>query len=77
MGKKEIIFGTNMSSYLHVDKNNKYISRIHEGWDYNKLTAQAKYSVNFTQSRKRFVYTLVSYSLMLQKHANSKQKILK
>ena len=70
-----------MNSYLHVDKNNKYILSIQEGWDYKKLTAWAKYSVSFTQSRKRFVYTLmeatVSDSLMLLKHPNSKQKILK
>ena len=70
-----------MNSYLHVDKNNKYILSIQEGWDYKKLTAWAKYSVSFTQSRKRFVYTLmeatVSDSLMLLKHPNSKPKILK
>ena len=39
LGKKGIIFGTNMNSYLHVDKNNKYILSIQEGWDYKKLTA--------------------------------------
>ena len=50
--------------------------------DDTTLTAEAKYPMNFTQLRKRFVLSLqykgrVSYLLMQQKYIISKQKTLK
>ena len=50
--------------------------------DDTTLTAEAKYPMNFTQLRKRFVLSLqykgrVSYLLMQQKYINSRQKTLK
>ena len=76
-----------MSSSAHVDNKGKDILIFGEGptqeLDDTTLTAKAKYPINFTQLGKRFVLSLnimeatVSYSLMLQKYINSKQKILK
>ena len=53
-----------------------------QGLEDTTLTAEAKYPMNFTQLRKRFVLSLqykgrVSYLLMQQKYINSKQKTLK
>ena len=50
--------------------------------DDTTLTAEAKYPMNFTQLRKRFVLSLqykgrVSYLLMQEKYIDSKQKTLK
>ena len=51
-----------MSSSVHVDNKGKDILILGEGatqWlDDSKLTEEAKYSINFTQSRKRFVLSL-------------------
>ena len=76
-----------MSSSMHVDNKGKNIlvlgERIAEGLDDTILTAEAKYTINFTQSEKRFVLSLIyygskiSYLLILQKHINSKQKAQK
>ena len=59
MDKNIIIFGVDMSSYVHIDIENKDILILDEGRtrgiDDTTLTAEAKFSVNFTQSGKRFV----------------------
>ena len=60
IGKIVIIFGADMSSYVHIDNKGKNILTLGEepikGLDYAILTAEAKYSINFTQSnRKIFV----------------------
>ena len=51
-----------MNSTVHVDNKGKDISILGEGptqgLDDTKLTAEAKYPINFTQSRKRFVLSL-------------------
>ena len=87
MEKSVIILETDMSSSVHNDNKNKDILILGEGLtqrlDDTTLTVEAKYRVNYTQSGKRFVLSLtikegaVSYSLMLQKYINSKQKTLK
>ena len=51
-GKNVIIFGADMSSSVHVGKAPT------QGLDDTTLTAEAKYSINFTQSGKRFVLSL-------------------
>ena len=62
MGKHVIIFEADISSSVHMDNENKDILIIGEGpiqgLDDAKLTADAKYSINFTQPRKRFVLSL-------------------
>ena len=59
---KNIIFGVNISSSLHIDNKNKNIIIFGEGprkgLDDATLTADAKYPINFTQPRKRFVLNL-------------------
>ena len=51
-----------MSSSVHVDNKGKDILILVEGptqeLDDTTLTAEAKYSINFTQSGKRFVLSL-------------------
>ena len=51
-----------MSSSVHVDSKGKYILNLGEGptqrLDDTTLTIEAKYPINFTQSRKRFVLSL-------------------
>ena len=66
---------------MHIDNENKDISILGEGptqgVDDTTLTAAAKYSINFTQPRKRFVLSLhynESNSLMLQKIYRFKTK---
>ena len=59
MGKIFIIFGTDMSSSVYTDKKNKDILFLGEVpterlYD-TTLTAEAKYSIKFTQTRNRFV----------------------
>ena len=71
---------------MHIESKNKDILIIGEGpaegLDDTTLTAEAKYSINFTQPRKiiYFAYTVmeaaVSYFLTLQKYINSKQNTL-
>ena len=62
MGKKAIIFGADISSSVHVDNKNKDILIFGEGptqgLDDTTLTTIAKYPINFTQPRKRFVLSL-------------------
>ena len=51
-----------MSSSVHVDNKNKDILILGEGptqgLDATTLTAEAKYPINFTQPRKRFILSL-------------------
>ena len=84
--KRVILFGANINSCLHVDKKNRDILILDEGpiqgLDDIKLTGEAKYPINFTQPRKRFVlvYTIIeaafSYLLILQKYISIKSKTL-
>ena len=76
-----------MSSSAHFGNKRKDIlilgDRPAQGLDDTMLTGEAKYLINFTQSRKRFVLSLhynkatVFCLLMLQKYINSKQKTQK
>ena len=56
MGKNDIIFGVDMSSYGHIDNKSKDILILGEGstqgLDDTTLTAKAIYPINFTQPRK-------------------------
>ena len=47
-----------MSSSVHIDNKNKDILILGEGLDDTALTAEAKYHINFTQPRKRFVLSV-------------------
>ena len=51
-----------MSSFVHIDNKNKDILISGEGptqgLDDTQLTAEAKYPINFTQPRKRFLLGL-------------------
>ena len=61
MGKNVIIFGADMSSYVHIDNKNKDILILDEGptqrLDDTRLTTEAKYPISFTKSGKRFVFS--------------------
>ena len=52
MGRNVIIFGTDMSSSVHIDNKNKDILILGEGTtqglDDTTLTAEVKYPMNFT-----------------------------
>ena len=60
--KKIIIFGADISSSVHIDNNTKDILILVEGptqgLDNTSLTAEAKYPISFTQSRKIFVLSV-------------------
>ena len=60
--KNVIIFGAVMSSSVHLDNKGKDTlipgERPAQGLDGTTLTAEAKYSINFRQSGKRFVLSL-------------------
>ena len=62
MGRKVIIFATDMSSSVHIDNKRKDILIIGEGptqgLDDTTLTAEAKYPINFTQPNTRLVLSL-------------------
>ena len=62
MGRNVIMFGADMSSFVHFDSKGKYISSLGEGptqeLDDTTLTAGAVYPINFTQPNKRFVLSL-------------------
>ena len=55
-GKNVIIFGADMSSSVHIENKNKDVLTLGEGptqgLDDTTLTAEAKYPIHFTQSRK-------------------------
>ena len=61
-GKNVIIFGADMSSSVHVDNKKKDILILGEGptqgLDDTTLTAEERYSINFTKSRKKFCLSL-------------------
>ena len=85
MGKNVIIFWTDMNSTVYIDNENKDILIFGEGstqgLDDTTLTSEARYPINFTKPRKRFVLSTIMEAtvclLMLQKYINSKHKILK
>ena len=62
MVKNVVIFGADMSSSVHIDNKNKDILILGEeptlGLYDTTLIAEAKYPINFTQPRKRFVLSL-------------------
>ena len=64
MGKNVNIFGADINPSVHIDKRNKYILILSEGetqgLDDTTLTAEVKYYITFTQSRKRFLLSLHS-----------------
>ena len=61
-GKNVMFFGADMNSFVDIDNKNKIILILDEGptqWlDNTTLIAEGKYPIGFTQSRKRFVFTL-------------------
>ena len=62
MGKNVIIFGADLSSSVHIYNQGKYIL-IHgegpkQGQEDTTLAAEAKYSINFTQSNRKFILSL-------------------
>ena len=61
-GKNVIIFRVDMSSSVHIENKNKDILIFGQEpklrLDDTLLAAKAKYRVNFTQPRKRFVLSL-------------------
>ena len=62
MGKNVIVFGADMSSFVHVDNNEKDILILGEGptlgSDDTTLTGEAKYPIDFTQSNRRLLLSL-------------------
>ena len=62
MGKNAIIFGADMSPSVYMDNKNKGVlilgGRPTQRLDDTTLTAEAKYPINFTQPRKRFILSL-------------------
>ena len=60
--KNVIIFGVDYSSSVHIDSRNKNIVVLGEGstkgLEDAKITAEAKYTFNFNESKKRFVLSL-------------------
>ena len=81
-----IIFGADMSSSVHVDNKKKNILILGEDHtqrlDDTTVTAEKRYSINFTVSKNKFCLSLHyneanSYLLMVHKLLNLKQKILK
>ena len=62
MGKNVIIFGADLKSSVYINNKNKEILILGEGptqgLDDTTLTAEAIYSINFTQPRKRFILSL-------------------
>ena len=57
MGKNILIFGTDVSSSVHINNEGKDILILCEG-PTQRLHGEAIYPVNFTQPNKRFVLTL-------------------
>ena len=62
VGKNVISFGVDMNSSVHIDNKDKdiliLVERPTQGLDDTTLTTEAKYPINFTQSRKRFALSL-------------------
>ena len=61
-GRNCIIFGADMSSSVHVGNRKKYTLIVGEGptegLDGTTLTAEKKYSINFTENNKKFCLSL-------------------
>ena len=61
-GEKVITLGADLSSSVHVDNNKKDViffgEGLTQGLDDTRITAEAKYPINFTESGKRFVLSL-------------------
>ena len=59
---KNVIFGADISSSVHIDDKNKYTLILGEAptqeLDDTTLTVEAKYPISFTHSGKRFVLSL-------------------
>ena len=62
MGKIVIIFGADISSSAHIDNKNKGILIIGkgptQGLDNTKLTTEAKYSITFSSSLRKYCLSL-------------------
>ena len=62
MGRNVIIFGADMSSTVHIDNKGKDIlillDEATQGLDGNIFIAEAKYSINFIQSNRKFCLSL-------------------
>ena len=59
-GKNVVIFILDNSPSVHVDNEKKVLGEDPtQGLDNNTRAAEAKYFINFTESRKRFVLTLI------------------
>ena len=60
--KNVIMFGVDKSSFVHIDNKGKDILILGKGptheLDGTTFTAEAKYTINLTQSRKGFVLSL-------------------
>ena len=65
MGRNVIIFGADMSPSVHIDNKGKYILILGDGQHKNQMalhfTAEAEYSINFTQSNKFAIYGSSSF----------------
>ena len=86
LGGNVIIFEVDMSSSVHVDNKKEDISILGEGptqgLNGTTLTAEKRYSVNFTLTKKicvsvHFNGENLIYLLMIQKLLNLRRKILK
>ena len=62
MGRNVIIFGSDVSSSVHINNKGKDIvilrERATQELNDTTLTTEAKYSINFTQLERRFVLCL-------------------
>ena len=62
MRKSLFVFGTDISLSVHIDNKYQDVLILGEGTtqvlDDTTLTAEAKYPINFTQPRKRFLLSL-------------------
>ena len=58
-GENAIIFGVDMSSFVHANNKNKNIfyfgKRQTKGLDDTSITAETEYSINFSRSERKFV----------------------
>ena len=61
-GKNVIIFGVDMSSFVHIDNKKKYILILGKGptqeLDDIRLTAEKEFIINFSEHRKKFCLSL-------------------
>ena len=86
-GKNFIVFRFDVSLSLHIDNKKKDILilgiRPTQGLDDTTLTTESQYSISYSRSNKEILFKPALsweqqlFLSMLQKHINSKQKILK